>query len=843
MRRLLGTVCLGLAIGLLLSASRAMAGTDVLTWVGPSAASLGAYRSWPFLFLALVVVRRDEAVGWTLWLATAVGYLGHGLLRGPSAGFPWLAAVAAILGALAFARLRSRPSGDLQAPPVPEDGAHSYNALEWIGAVVAGGGTAVALEAIARHVRAFGTGTAQDDTIFGGTFLLLAAFGAAAFGWIFTTRPLRRLSFPVLLAATATACFASLHFVDSVATSFPLNEYMSRWNLRGPDFGGIAWDGVIAARVLVLPAFLLGAALASARGRGATAAAAFGAAVGLWIVPRVFDVGAERGLDDAELFASQLVPLASLVAITGAGLTALSESRRRPMARYVALAAILACAVVPTTHTTKPIVILSPWEGRPIMPYLTYESPVGLITVEPSRFATKVALVDRRRVTPDRDELEADVQRLRDSIALVPATTREKRALRVLFVGQLTPVRSEVLKSEGVVTIDRTAAWWRTMTRVENELFRAPEGQSSMPLPTGTVLSPSDARERIERGDYDLVIAPPVQGDAPAVGSSYAPSGTTVVRWIDTSVPLRGVRNPRADSDGEARAPAVISAYGLSIPTIGFVDHGELGANGPRVVRFVEDSSVASPCEWVRTPWARRTDEARARTIEALARHASDAAASGDAKAASALWKALAMHYREQTMSSPFESPAQGVELSAASLDALSAATNATTLDPFLRRAWDWIARVLVEKRDVASIERVLAPLAKAHGPWSSMEVALAHAELEGLDPQAAAERLKPIVQRERDNLGAWFTLGQALELLGDARAAAGAFRGASELAPDNRMLRRRLALALSRAGDPEGPRLAGELLSGDPKDEEMKACFDGQPPPAPTTYQPEHAH
>ena len=39
-----------------------------------------------------------------------------------------------------------------------------------------------------------------------------------------------------------------------------------------------------------------------------------------------------------------------------------------------------------------------------------------------------------------------------------------------------------------------------------------------------------------------LVIAPPVQGDAPAVSSAGVPPTTTVVRWVDLSVPLRGVR-------------------------------------------------------------------------------------------------------------------------------------------------------------------------------------------------------------------------------------------------------------------------------------------------------------
>src|SRR6185295_5310956 len=88
----------------------------------------------------------------------------------------------------------------------------------------------------------------------------------------------------------------------------------------------------------------------------------------------------------------------------------------------------------------------------------------------------------------------------------------------------------------GVGTIDRTGAWWESMQRIENELF------GDTPRPNGEILAPDAARRRIGDGGYELVIAPPMEGDPPFPVSLDTPPATTVVAWMFLDQPL-----PRRD--------------------------------------------------------------------------------------------------------------------------------------------------------------------------------------------------------------------------------------------------------------------------------------------------------
>ncbi|MBL8859601.1 MAG: tetratricopeptide repeat protein [Planctomycetes bacterium] len=827
MRTTATTILLGFLGGFMLSRMRAMPGGDVLSWTGPE---------HPFIPRILILIvagialwRFSGRVSWIVPAAVTLGFAVHGFAFGPAHGLPWIMLALAAIAAFISAPARSQP-----APIEAEDVAQPARIGECLGLLFAGAGLSIGLEAIARHVRLFGAGLAQDDTVFATAFLALTALGTAAFGAMASARSARRLSFPVLIAAAAAACFASLSFLNVVADGRGLRPFLERWNLRPADFGSLPWDLLIGSAAFVAPALLVGAALAGARGRGSLASAVIGAGAGLAVVDLLFSRG-NADLDQAALFSAHLVPIATLIAIGGAALALLSETQRKPRARYIALLLLVPCGIPGLVRTTKPIMVLSPWEGHMVLPFVVIENAAGLVTVEPSVRNFRIATLNRRLLTPDRDTVEADAQRINDSFALLP---QDSGPARVLFVGQLTALRAATLALHSPARIDRTAAWHKSMAVLESQLF-AREGQPSLPVPEGDVISLATARERIASGAYDLVIAVPFPGDAPAIDPAPAPATTTIVRWLALDEPLAQVANENSATlaGSDLVHPVVLSADGLDQPAFGIVTNGTLAPHdSPRRVRafaFERDDEATCPWQRVRSLWGVRADRARASTFRALERATPGALAS-----------ALSKFYSAQVPSSPFESPSQRVELYADALAEFERAAREEPLDPFLRSAWNWIARVLIEKRDVTLIDTYLAPLAAAHPDWSMIEIALAYADLEGLEPDAAILRLQRIVERENTNARAWFALAESYEIDGQLEEAVRAFRRTCELVPDRVPLRRRLAMALCRVEDPEGRRLVQELLTANPADEDLKVFLEpGPPPPPPTRFTPAEGH
>jgi cytochrome c-type biogenesis protein CcmH/NrfG len=95
-------------------------------------------------------------------------------------------------------------------------------------------------------------------------------------------------------------------------------------------------------------------------------------------------------------------------------------------------------------------------------------------------------------------------------------------------------------------------------------------------------------------------------------------------------------------------------------------------------------------------------------------------------------------------------------------------------------------------------------------------------------------------VAHDPKSVRAWFALGEAREITGDAIGAAAAFARADALDPGNPHIQRRLAMAACRAGDPLGRRLVEQLLIANPRDTELEAYLGpGPPPAAPDAYQP----
>ena len=197
------------------------------------------------------------------------------------------------------------------------------------------------------------------------------------------------------------------------------------------------------------------------------------------------------------------------------------------------------------------------------------------------------------------------------------------------------------------------------------------------------------------------------------------------------------------------------------------------------------------------------------------------------------LIQGLASFAHLQIPSSPFETESQQVEIDASVLDLLRDEALVGPPSMFTREAWNWLARVLSGKRDVALIESHIAPIAARWAPWPELEIALARADLEALDPETAVRRLTPLAGSSTAQAELLALLSEAQEQTGDVAAAVQAWRRAHESRPADRSIRRRLAMARVRAGEPGARSAIEALLAEEPEDEELRAFL--RPPPWPT--------
>jgi hypothetical protein len=339
------------------------------------------------------------------------------------------------------------------------------------------------------------------------------------------------------------------------------------------------------------------------------------------------------------------------------------------------------------------------------------------------------------------------------------------------------------------------------MPAIEGQLFAAGE------LPTGDVIGPAEAERRLESGAFDLVIAPPT-----------APRGTRAPEWPREGHPP-AVAWLYADGELAHRdlgERVLLASDGLDHLALG-VHRGE-GGGEPGI--SVGRPRAGRTALQVLAMWP--FDRSREFLRETTAR----LALANRGTAYADLTQGLELHFAAQARSSPWETDAQSTEIDGAALAHLRAAALAagegTAEERFLSSLWNGLARTLVEKRSIELIYKHIEPLAEALGPWPELERALAHADLEMLDPASAATHMRAVLAEEPYDLDARLTLAKALEMAGDPAAAAVELAWVLEIQPERRELRRWRAMALVRAGDPEGGALLEELLAEDPADEEL---------------------
>jgi hypothetical protein len=768
---------IGITVGIGLSVLRAPLGVELVQIAGTTTATGFAFRAAGFALLALACVimaprLEGPGLGAKLLAGLALGFGLHGLVIGwaPTSHRGMIGAGIALLF-LAFVIGRA---GVAKAEPRVDGPTRPGSAL---GLALVGAGLAVVLEVVARPLRWYGGGLPADDALFVTCLLLPAAVAAFAFRRALASQ--LGSAFGRLFGAhgAALGALAGLWLLHGFADPRRLNTHLGRVGIDTSEHGMLAFDTWIALPVLAVVALGLGVLAAGLRHREQLIAVALGACAGTLVMMRLYAPSLAISSDHT----LQLARDGCFAVILGAALASWADAGSgRVRIRLVAgLPALLAVYFLPL-----PQLGLQPsWKMVPPEVLFETDSPEGWLSLE-VREGIGVVCLDGRRVTPERSEREAERR-------LVHAAWRgrpEGAGQSVLVIGQVGPARAAALLEVGVREFDRCAAWAGSMQELEQQCF-AWENQSP---PPGRHLSPFEARMRLGKSEYDFVYAPPVYGRAPQTRQLGTPLG------VPAAIAFHGGAATAARGLGPVVVPVQTGLEQLDVIVFGGA-HAELGLDAVK-------AGGALPAE---RPWrtlARREDE---RQRFQRARLAGRLAQANRGEAAEAETHALDLQLAAQRRSSPFESLAERVEVTAESLAAWGVAGSAEELSRLTRSTFEDLAVLLISKRMVEEVREFLTPVADRHWPWPALERALALAEMELLDPPAALERLGALAEEGGIDGTDWYLLAWIQAAAGDpddAQRSASRAREQHLSAPE---WESRLAEELRRAGiiGPSPPR------------------------------------
>lgn len=816
----------GFTAGVLLSVLRAPLGLDLLSIPARGATASYAYRAAALAWVALGLFAAGAALDGRRQLGQVVGgatagLATHALLSGRTPATPAGALAVALvgLGILLFCGRFLAPTRGLRAPQPDAPGL----AGEATALAISGAGLALVAEGLARHARLLGPGLPAEHGLLAAVLMGLLLLGGLAFGRLVPGGPGLVLGRAVGLSVAAAGGLVGLFVLRGLATPAGLGEYLRRFGLDASRAGLADGTALVGGVVFVVLGLGLGAALFTLELRRQLASLLLGAAVGLALVPRLFEGSAPVDPELVQTAASSagLVRDGMLVALLGAALGAACAPRVGRGARGLAVSVAVLAALPLAWVRIGPLPITRPWRERALPPLLTLETAEGLLAIDRSDGGLELVTLDGRELTPPTVRGALDRRCIELAVALVAPERRARGELSVLLIGQLTPGRALALAGLGAGKIDRSASWHRAMPALERRLFRGGA------LPAGRVLAPAAARGAMLSGAYDLVLVPPVPGEAPSTANLASAPGVTTVAWLDGASDLASLALGKVlvttDLENLAVALARDGAGAGSPPQFGQPAFLPAGARQPPI----------RPLTWLGLHRHERELLGQRRTTARLAR------ASG---ASSPATQALAAHFAAQRHSSPFETRAQRIEVDPKALEPIRAAAlmdTPTSLDQDLAEG---MAAVLAGKRWADELRVYLSEPAARHWPWVQLERALAYAHLEALEPAAAAERLERLVGVEVGDVEVWALLGEARIQVGRPADAATAFSRALDLAPGVYELERRLAMALVRAGDRLGRELVEHLLVEEPGDEELRLYLqEGPLPPVRLGYRPSY--
>ncbi len=850
-RPLLRLIAAGLLGGVLLSAMRAPTGLDVTHVPAVDGTTAAFFRAAGLLLFAAVMGRVAKvtegsgvSVGWLLAAVTA-GFGLHGLLLKtlwePESRLGFGATVVILTAGAYFAV--SRPGrggeGEGEAP----------NPIERLGLGAAAAGATLALLCLAYHLRHLGMMQPEDDTVLGLVFLALLTVGAVAFGAPLAKGDRAPAVLAGGLALAAVAALAGVEILHGLLDPGALDAYVRRFGLDLGLVGTLRYLALIGGAVLVVPGFVAGTALAGARHRRRLSCVLLGAAAGTALWPWFVEMRAMSPLSYGQIARGEAGPWtwervthATWIAAAGAAVAAFFGTSGRT--RLAAIGAALLAALLVFAPPRRGLWVFAPWQRLPAEPELVLHSRHGMLTVEPARGGARVVTVDRRRVTPLGIEEDQDADRIRFAWALLGHDLRASDAARVLFVGQMTPARAFTFDTLGEIRLDRTVPWHSHAKPIDDFLF---QGQGE---PPGTLLAPAEARRRLEDGSYDLVIVPPAHGPvvlpksaanmpwaaapAPATATLDVPDGTTAVVWLDAASPI-------ANRDLGDRA--ILCSRGMDDLNVGMVlgDATEREKDAPAIVDPGPPAWRQGALSFVRTRALMRADRQKRDVIARIA-------AANEGGALADLCAGLALHAAAQRPSSPFETPAQRMELDDEALEAFARAADAAAPDAFARGWWEGLAEVLTGKRMPDKVLTFVQPVAESHGPWPTLERAVATAYREFGMPSEAADWYGRALESAPYDIALLLDAAEWSGRAGDDAREIELLRRADGIQPDRLDVAKRLGAALLRAGDEAGRAILEAALKRHPEDEELIELIEHGPgareaigPPVPGAHDHDH--
>jgi hypothetical protein len=858
----------GFCAGAMLGVSRAPLGIDAVGLPALDGGTVAVFRCVPWVLLAGLLGRPARAFARGVPVAPLAGGAALGFafqtlivgaleVPGPRLGIG-LCALAYAAGIWLCVR-GNAPDGTRDPEGTRPADAERVGIGQWIGLLAAGAGVALAWCPLGYHLEHLSLGSDAESALRGTVLACLVAVGVVAFGPLCPGRA-RPAGSPAglaaLLALAAAAAFIGVQLLGDLQEPRPLDAYLRRFGLDFSHVGMLKTTALLTSLIFVAPALLAGTALSMARERVRLSAVLLGVGIGLGLWPITVDLALGEASAAPAMFARDAPPWTwarvafgtRLAAVGAAVALAVLWRARRESARRVGfaagLAAVLFATASPWLAPRRPIWILSPWYRVPVEPDLAWNTGDGLLTVERDRDGARFVTLDRRRMTPLAREEEQDALRFDVAWRLLPPDVRARDAVRVLLVGQMTPARAFHLSRYANASVDHTVAWHAHRAAVDALLFR---DAGDMP---GHAVAPDEARVRLLKKSYDLVLVPPSHGPlmltrsavvvpwapapAPVTTGLGAPEGTLVVAWLAASAPIAGRRltervvlSSRGVDDVELGLVVGAIDARAGVPLTGEADEPPwFLAAGPRRIR------PGALHDLVLRP-ERRHERAAAATLARLA--AANASPPG---AAGELTHGLALLAAAQGPSSPYETLAQQTEIDDDGIAALARAAQAG-LDPFQRELWEGLADVLVGKRMPDKVLRDLLPLAERYRPWPRLERAVAAAYAEFNMPAETAAWLARALASEPYDLGLLVEVAEWTGRAGDGPGEVALLRRALGLQPGRADLERLLTLALLRAGDPAGRARAEAALAADPDDEELRELLAPGPHERPAPVPP----
>lgn len=754
--------------------------------------------------------------GSALLAGLAAGAAVQALLLGwrlplPAAQGP-LAACAAVLacGAVFLAVLRRRGE--------PDDAPRGAGLLAL---ALAGSGAGLCLQGLGRIALRLGLGSPFESDWLVAVGLVSAAAGGLAFGRFlagFERDRARGATAALALAGTGLGAWISFRAAVLVVSPRGLRTLVKRFHLDVSDSGTLAFGALTGLTLLIVPAFFGGTALFAARGRRALATVALGAAFSPLAANLLLARSGAADLLAGSGGSSTLVVTGGWICTAAAAVMLIPGSGARLGGRVWGLLTAAGTTAALLLVPAPGIPVLRSWMRFPVDPIAIVEVPAGQITVEPADGGLR-AVLDQVPITSGPGDLAFEQAQIEEAFNRIDPRILAQ-GTRVLFIGQLDTQRADWLIRNSAKRIDRTASWWTVMDHIEQELGLVPER-----VP-GSVLSPQAAGAAWASGAYDLVIAlaRPELAPRSAASPGIAHPDTRTVLWLDGSAPIAGL---------DLGAQVLMTTTGLTDFALAPIDaaSGVFADRQDTLLAGKPADHVAPVVHLLRREWERPAPRS-ARTLERLARWNPPYA-----EWLSNLGKLAA----SQRLGSPFESYAQSLVLDDQLIRDM--ATQAAPLQgqDWARHTMEGLARVLVERRDIGLLVETIEPLSVAWGRPAGLETSLAQGDLESLQPQAAIQRLEPLTATPSVSPEVLRLLGEAHYQLGDYPSAIAPWEALKALSGLDEFHTRRLALALLRSGDPQGPYQVKLLLALHPEDEELQAALEAGPvAPSDPSFQPQ---